>query len=134
MTPTLLGRWQSRLFLLGTMGTAVSFGFSLLYSSIAPLILLAIVLFLGLIWDWFYDQLQQRRWDRDWPPTFQLIAGLLEGAVVFSLVLIVQLPASPSIVQFWVHYSTVWITTFLMSQSIMRLIFPRWRFNGGVWL
>ena len=31
----------------------------------------------------------------------------------------------------FIHYWAVWLATFLASQSIMRIIFPRWRFFGG---
>ena len=134
MTPTLVGRWQSRLFLLGTIGTVISFLFALLFNSILPLILLAVVLFLGLIWDYFYDKIQQRRWDHDWPPAFQLLAGIFEGLFIFLLIQMLPFPGLPNFFQFWAHYIAVWVLTFAASQSIMRLIFPRWRFNGGVWI
>lgn len=134
MTPTLSGRWQSRLLLLGSIGSLISFGFALLFNSVTPLILLAVVIFFGLIWDYFYDKIQQRRWDHDWPPTFQLLAGIFEGLFIFGLIQILPIPGLPNVFQFWAHYSTVWIFTFLASQSMMRLFFPRWRFNGGVWL
>ena len=134
MTPTLSGRWQSRLLLLGSIGSLISFGFALLFNSVMPLILLALVILFGLIWDYFYDKIQQRRWDHDWPPTFQLLAGIFEGIFIFGLIQILPLPGLPNVIQFWAHYGTVWIFTFLASQSMMRLFFPRWRFNGGVWL
>ncbi|MEM7333806.1 MAG: hypothetical protein AAF490_17090 [Chloroflexota bacterium] len=134
MTPTLSGRWQSRLLLLGSLGALISFGFALIFNSVIPLILLAVVIFLGLIWDIFYDKIQQRRWDHDWPPAFQLLAGVFEGLFIFGLLQIVPLPGIPNAFQFWAHYTAVWVVTFLASQSVMRLFFPRWRFNGGVWL
>ncbi len=82
MTPTLNGRWQSRLFLLGTIGLILSFGFAVLFQSAIPLILLIIVIILGLLWDVLYDVMQKRRWDRDWPPTYQLFAGIIEGLFI----------------------------------------------------
>ena len=34
---------------------------------------------------------------------------------------------------FWVffHYFVVWLAVFIASQSIMRVLFVRWRFFGG---
>ena len=136
MTPTLTGRWQSRLLLLGTVGLIISFLFALLFNSPLPIILLAVVIIFGIGWDVLYDKIQQQRWDHDWPPTFQLLAGIFEGLFVFILIMLAsaRLPGLPSPIQFWAHYATVWLVTFAASQSMMRLFFPRWRFNGGVWL
>lgn len=35
---------------------------------------------------------------------------------------------------FLLHYSAVWLAVFIASQSLMRIIFVRWRFRGGQWL
>ena len=140
MTPTLAGRWQSRFLLLGTLGTIISIGFAWLYQSAMPLILLIVVAMFGLVWDVLYNALQTLRWDHDWPPTFQLIAGIIEGLFVFLLVVVgsrhaLTLPMPlPTASQFWLHYAVVWLATFAASQSVMRLIFPRWRFHGGEWI
>lgn len=138
MTPTLIGRWQSRLLLLGTVGTLTTLIFVLWLNTAVPLLLLAAVICLGLGWDVLYDQLQQQRWDHDWPPIFQLLAGVWEGGFLFGLTAMIQfaypsLPL-PSPAQHWLHYTTVWLLTFTASQSIMRLVFPRWRFQGGEWI
>ena len=134
MTPTLLGRWQTRLLLLSTLGLAVTSLFARLFQSITPFILLGLVLLLGFGWDVVYQQIQRRRWDRDWPPNLQLAAGIWEAVFVGWLLFGVGItPDSPTVGQFAVHYTAVWLTTFLTSQSIMRLIFPRWRYNGGEW-
>ncbi|KAA3663843.1 MAG: hypothetical protein DWQ04_08760 [Chloroflexi bacterium] len=137
MTPTLAGRWQSRFLLLGTLGMIISIGFAWLFQSAAPLIFLLVVALFGLAWDVLYDVLQKRRWDHDWPPSFQLLAGIIEGLFVFLLVVSVgqrHAFALPTMSQFWLHYTTVWLATFAASQSVMRLIFPRWRFHGGEWV
>ncbi len=146
MTPTLIGRWQTRLLLLGTLGVADTLIFGRLYNDfITPLTLLAYAMALGFIWDFAYNFVQGLRWDRDWPPVFQLIAGIIEGAFLWSLVVIANanwfgLPAlygvSPNITffMFLAHYTTVWLTAFLASQGLLRIIFPRWRFSGGKWM
>ena len=135
MTPTLLGRWQSRIFLLGTLGLAITLIFVIATRSVAPLFILALVILIGLIWDVLYSRWQKRRWDHDWPPRLQLLAGLLEGLFVFGLLYgLVRGNALPAVPLFWLHYALVWLATFLAGQSFMRLYFPRWRYRGGQWL
>ena len=135
MTPTLFGRWQSRLFLLSTLGLLITIFFALLSRSVAPLLILALVMGLGLGWDVLYNRWQKRRWDHDWPPLLQLVAGIAEGFFVYGLLyglnLSNNLPPTPL---FWLHYGVVWLATFVASQSLMRLYFPRWRYRGGQWL
>ena len=135
MTPTLVGRWQSRLFLLGTIGVLVTGIFAYFLQSSVPFIILAGVFILGLGWDFVYNEWQKGRWDHDWPPVLQLAAGVWEGMFIFGLIYALQLVNPlPPISVFWLHYTAVWLSTFIAAQSIMRLIFPRWRFRGGQWL
>ena len=134
MTPTLFGRWQSRFFLLGTVGSLTTLLFAVLFRSLIPFILLAVVMLLGLGWDVVYNRLQKRRWDRDWPPTLQLAAGVAEGLALAGLLYGARLLPAPPPTQFILHYTAVWLTTFLASQSLMRLLFPRWRYHGGQWI
>lgn len=94
-----------------------------------------LVLFFGLGWDSIYQFLIQDRWDHDWPPLFQLLAGLTEGLWIFILIYLwPQFASRPPIWIFWLHYSLVWVATFTASQSLLRLLFPCWRFRGGQWL
>ena len=147
MTPTLLGRWETRLLLLGTIGLVITLFFGRLYGDFTTtLAILGYVIALGFVWDVLYTLLQKFRWDRDWPPAFQLGAGIVEGALVWALIgatalwAAVGLEGLPNVDpgltfgQFLAHYSAVWVTTFLASQGLLRLIFPRWRFRGGQWL
>lgn len=135
MTPTLFGRWQTRLLLLGTLGLLVTAVFAFALRSITPFVLLAVVLFAGFGWDVLYQLLQKLRWDRDWPPNLQLLAGIWEMIFLAGLTYGLRLfGAPPAWWQFAWHYSAVWLVTFLASQSIMRLFFPRWRYNGGQWV
>lgn len=149
MTPTLAGRWQTRLLLLSTIGLAVTLLFSYFATMpdyTTPLALLSYVLGFGLVWDWLYNYLQRFRWDRDWPPAFQLFAGIWEGFFIWVVIQWIltwqplgwpQLPGVAfdlTLTNFLVHYTSVWLTTFLASQSLLRIIFPRWRFHGGEWL
>ncbi|HIK07188.1 MAG TPA: hypothetical protein IGS40_21270 [Trichormus sp. M33_DOE_039] len=145
MTPTLFGRWQTRLLLLATVGVIVSlpFAFGLINPIAAGSIyfwILGYVAIFGLGWDVLYNFLQKFRWDRDWPAAYQLLAGIWElvfvlcGVKIFGF-LPVPLPKEVIPVDaFILHYSFVWLSVFIASQSIMRILFPRWRFRGGQWL
>lgn len=139
MTPTLIGRWQTRLFLLATIGFLVSllffFGqFGNKPSSIYFWVLGYITCF-GFFWDILYMKLQEFRWDRDWPGVFQLLAGIWEALFLIILVKTIGLLGIPqsefNLKLFMIHYSCVWIAVFIASQSLMRILFPYWRFRGG---
>ncbi|GAA6624042.1 hypothetical protein [Scytonema sp. NUACC26] len=141
MTPTLFGRWQTRLLLLATVGTVVSLPFAIgligSYPSAAYFWILTYVAIFGLGWDVVYDQIQKYRWDRDWPAAYQLFAGIWEMIFIWFAVGIFRiLPISsyPPVGVFLQHYSVVWLAIFIVSQSLMRIIFVRWRFRGGQWL
>ncbi|RMF27274.1 MAG: hypothetical protein D6756_02195 [Cyanobacteria bacterium J083] len=147
MTPTLLGRWQTRIFLFIFAGSLVTLPFSLgwlqsLIPEAQPGVIYFWVLFhigwLGLLWDILYNFLQKFRWDRDWPAAFQLMAGIWEG--LFFFVVVKSLPwlkfigvssAEINWLVYLVHYSLVWLAIFTASQTLMRVLFPRWRFKGG---
>jgi hypothetical protein len=144
MTPTLFGRWQTRLLLLATVGVFVSMPFAtgLIGSGASSVYfwILGYVAIFGLGWDVLYNYLQKFRWDRDWPAAYQLLAGIWElvfvycGVKLFGFLPIPQAKDQLSPEVFLLHYSTVWLAVFIVSQSLMRIIFPRWRFRGGQWL
>lgn len=147
MTPTLYGRWQTRFLLLATIGFIVTLLFGYVYNDYSSTIaFLLYVICLGFVWDILYTYLQTLRWDHDWPPAYQFFAGVWEGVVIWGLQYSLTtwqlwgyttLPGVDAMVtydQFWAHYATVWVTTFLASQGLLRIIFPRWRFHGGEWL
>ncbi|MDB9373727.1 hypothetical protein [Nodularia sphaerocarpa] len=144
MTPTLFGRWQTRLLLLATIGVVVSLPFAM--GLIGPgansvyFWILGYVAIFGLIWDVLYNYLQKLRWDRDWPAAYQLVACIWESVFIFCGIkffgfLPIPIPKSElTLGDFLLHYSLVWLAVFIASQSLMRIIFPRWRFRGGQWL
>jgi hypothetical protein len=140
MTPTLLGRWQTRIFLMLTVGLLPTLLFFLrLFGNPGDLIYLAIlgyILLFGLFWDVVYIYIQQLRWDQDWPAVFQWGAAIWEALFFYGLKQVVNLPLPGELNWLWfcIHYSLVWICVFVSSQSLMRIIFPRWRFHGGQWL
>lgn len=142
MTPTLFGRWQTRLLLFATVGVAVTLPFFLgLIGSKSGSVFfwtLGYLAIFGLIWDIVYIYIQQFRWDRDWPGAFQLLGGIWEA--VF-LVLLVKTFGLPGVAQedfdlgtFAGHYSLVWVAIYVASQTLLRILFPYWRFRGGQWL
>lgn len=138
MTPTLYGRWQTRLLLLGSIGVIVTVFFGYLYKDyLTTFSLLSYIVIFGFIWDSLYQYIQSFRWDRDWPPAFQFAAGVAEGLFLWLLTRFVDLPGVTGDLtwgRYLVHYAAVWLITFLASQSLLRLVYPRWRFRGGQWL
>lgn len=144
MTPTLLGRWQTRLLLLATVGVLISLPFAMgIIGSGANEVyywILGYVAIFGLGWDVVYNQIQKYRWDRDWPAAYQLMAGIWEMIFVYCGVKILGFLPIPipkeelDPLSFLFHYGMVWLGVFIVSQSLMRIVFPRWRFRGGQWL
>ncbi len=140
MTPTLMGRWQTRIFLLGTLGAivtaiyAIAYGEGEFWDQTFWEVLGYVALF-GLGWDIVYIAIQQVKWDRDWPPFAQWLAGIWEGLVVYLVIENLGLPGidkgSVPLDRFLLHYSSVFVVTWLWSQGPMRALFPLWRFHGG---
>ena len=137
MTPTLMGRIQTRIFVIATVGvlwtliiapflpgvskTSVAYGMTFR--------ILLLVLVAGLVWEVVYQGLQQFRWEKDWPALFGLLNGINEGIVVWLLTVAfdINVPGSA----FLVHFTTTWIVLWLFVNGPMRVIFIRWRYRGG---
>ncbi|GAC1461381.1 MAG: hypothetical protein NVS2B14_07110 [Chamaesiphon sp.] len=140
MTPTLLGRWQTRLLLLSTVGILVTLPLCIGIIGPGGSVFLWVLLYVagfGIVWDVLYHYLQKYRWDSDWPGVLQLFAGIWEGVFIILLVKVFGLPGVPQdlpLKWFTLHYSFVWLAVYIASQTIMRILFPRWRFRGGQWL
>lgn len=142
MIPTLFGRWQTRIFLLVTIGSLVTLPFAFSDGIFNPHYIYFWVLFyvglFGLAWDIFYNFLQKFFWDHDWPGVLQLLAGIVEAIVLVLLIKFLGLPHIDAdnfeIYSFIKHYSLVWLSIYLSSWSIMKLLFPQWRFRGGEWI
>ena len=134
MTPTLLGRWETRTALLATFGLVISLIF-LVFDPSGPFIAVLIdVWFFGLLWDVVYIGLQKFRWDRDWPTCFQILTGFTEGAFIYILSRTTGLPLVHGRIPlhiFILQYGLIWLTTFLWVQGPMRLVNLHWRFHGG---
>ncbi|MBD3882901.1 hypothetical protein IFO70_14110 [Phormidium tenue FACHB-886] len=136
MTLTLLGRWQTRLLLLAVFGALVSIPFAIGFGDFVFFVSIFYVALFGVGWDILYNHLQTFRWDHDWPAAFQLLAGIWEAVFLIMMFAIVGLPGfsrEMPISLFLLHYSFVWLAVFTASQTLMRVVFPRWRFQGGQW-
>jgi hypothetical protein len=148
MTPTLSGRWQTRLVLMWTVGLVVTLLLMLvlILSGTLPanplnlgfwklIVLLFYVTLVGLVLDPLYIFIQGFHWDRDWPLAYQFLAGLAEGIIVLVLFASGLLPGAPYGPSdgwiFALHYLLVWQITFWWLFGPMRVVFPRWRFRGG---
>lgn len=142
MTPTLIGRWQSRIFLLATIGVLVSLPFALIdgiknFHAVYFWVLLYVGIF-GVAWDILYTYLQKFLWDHDWPGAIQLITAIFEAIFLALMIHYVGLPHIPrnnfNWVNYAIHYSVVWIFVYAASWIVMRLLFPRARYRGGAWI
>jgi len=143
VTPTYYGFLQTRFLLFTVIGLPITFGFANLYRDyMTPFAILGYLLIFGFAWDAAYKFLVTLRWDHDWPPAYQLFAGIWEGFFFWILLQTFrqsgqQLPGISELLtfsQFLLHYSTVWIFIFIGTQGPLRILFPRWRFRGGKWL
>jgi Kef-type K+ transport system membrane component KefB len=142
MTPTLIGRWQSRIYLLATIGVLVTLPFAFKdgvqqFHPVFFWVLFYVGLF-GLGWDILYTRLQKLLWDHDWPGAIQLIAAIFEGVFLALLINYVGLPNVSrdnfDLVTYIIHYSVVWVFIYMASWVVMRLMFPRARYRGGAWI
>lgn len=138
MTPTLLGRLETRAFVLVVVGGIWTLLVTPVLPSEAPLgeryettfTVLFLVTLLGLGWELVYHGLQQFRWEKDWPMLFGLLTGINEGLLVWFVVGVVRDPG-PDGASFVIHFTTTWLIAWLFVNGPMRVPFLRWRFRGG---
>lgn len=138
MTPTLMGRIQTRIILLLTVGL----GWTVLITPLLPsagaplgevyaatLTALLLVMVIGtLVWEPIYHGLQQLRWEKDWPTGIGLVTGIPEGLVAFgALSMLRSFPAAA----FWWHFTTTWVVVWLVLHGPLRIVALRWRYRGG---
>ena len=98
---------------------------------------LGLMVGLGLIWEFLYHGLQQLRWDRDWPPSFVLIAAVPEGALLWLVLRGVGVtlgsvdPLHSSVFPMFLGlFLTTWLVILLVELGPMRVLAPRWRYRG----
>ncbi|HWH28127.1 MAG TPA: hypothetical protein VNU26_04045 [Mycobacteriales bacterium] len=141
MTPTLLGRIQTRIFLLAVIGSLVALVITPVLPMDAPLGdkyramfgVLLIVGVVGIAWELLYHFLQQFRWEKDWPTLFGLVLGVPEGVVAYLVAKSGVLGATEdiSLAAFVVGFTAVWLATFLFVNGPMRIFTVHWRYRGG---
>jgi hypothetical protein len=141
MTPIYFGRVQTRFFVLAFVGglwtliiTPFLPGAAALHTKYqATFTVLALVFVLGIVWDAIYMFLQQFRWEKDWPIMYQLLVGIPEGIVAWEVLLTRSVPGHPLLSSgaFIIHFTTVWVLTWLFTIGPMRVPFLRWRFKGA---
>lgn len=151
MTPNLLGRIQTRIFLLAFIGVPVVLilGFFLPVRTApgassgeiradvweAGLFTLLVVAVVGsVLWEPIYHWLQQYRWEKDWPTLFGLLTGINEGILAYFIVR--EIGPTPEFAKveaggFTLLFVLVWLATWLFANGPMRVLFVRWRFRGG---
>lgn len=138
MTPTFIGRIQTRLLLLFTVGVV----WTILVSPILPaggaplgevysltFRALFIVAILGVvIWEPLYHGLQQLRWEKDWPTGVGLVTGLNEGLLTYAVLASgMDVPGGA----FFLHFATTWLIVWATANGPLRIALVRWRYRGG---
>jgi uncharacterized membrane protein len=133
VTPTLIGRIQTRLLLAAVVGLPIALLVSALLAGVTALgaiTALGIITLLGLAWEWVYDLIQQRRWDRDWPSSLALAAGVPEAMVAWlALKVVGQAPATlPS---YLALFAAIWLGLWVAQQGPISVFVPQWRHHGA---
>jgi len=141
--PTLLGRIETRIFVLAVIGSLTTLVITPLLPSTpgslgetykATFAVLIAVAVLGIVWEFIYHALMQLRWEKDWPTLFGLVTAVNEGALVWVLIKAGAIPGVPeelAFSTFLIDFAVVWMVTFLWVNGPMRVPFIRWRHNGG---
>ena len=133
MLPTLIGRIQTRVFLLVVVGGFWTLLLTPFLGAGTFLVLIA-VLVLGVGWELLYHFIQQFRWEKDWPTFFGLVTAINEGLLLWLLLSAGAVPGLPSGVPggvFLVQFVTTWLIVWLVANGPMRVPFVHWRFRGG---
>ncbi|RPA65885.1 hypothetical protein EF294_03905 [Gordonia oryzae] len=143
MLPTLWGRIQTRILVLGIVGGIWTLiigpflpdGAGLGATYAVAFGVLAVVIVLGVAWEFLYHLLQQFRWEKDWPTLFGLLTGINEGVVVWFVVQYVPIVPGglgpPPAGAYALQFVTTWLVVWVVLNGPLRVIFPHWRFQGG---
>ena len=140
MTPTLNGRLQTRWVMLATVGVMWVLAVGPLLPGAGDgtevrrigLVALLVTAVAGCGWELVYHGLQQFRWDKDWPTLFALLVGVPEGVVVHRVLTggVLGVDAPEPVAFAWL-FGTTWFAIWAIASGPVRVLFPRWRFNGG---
>lgn len=141
MTPTLMGRWQTRILLYIVLALPITafVSWSLDLASFGrywdPFVFITAMTVIGLILDPVYMQIQRFRWDNDWPFAFQFFFTILEFGITLGLMnaglldafLVDRIDSSTATY----HFSLVFIPSFLALLGGVQIFLVHWRFKGG---
>lgn len=131
MTPTLAGRIQTRLATALVPGLPVALAAAGLLGHLGiggALVGLVAITVLGLGWDTLYQALQERRWDRDWPPLLTLLTWVPEA--LGSWLALNLLGAAAPLGTHLTFFTLLWGTALLTQATVLPVLLPRWRHEG----
>lgn len=150
MTPTLIGRIQTRILVILVVGVPWTLLFGLFVpadrgsegriGALASLyqhmfLALFVVLVLGIaIWDGVWHFLQQYRWENDWPILYALLVVVPEGILAYVVLRVIGLETdgvSIGLGGFIAHILSTWILMWLFLIGPIRAVLIRYRFRGG---
>lgn len=144
MTPTLFGRWQTRILLYVILGLPITLVYSLYLKRWTwppfwdPFVFLSLILAVGLVLDVLYIQLQKLRWDHDWPFAFQFVVSIAEFGLVWWVMsegwfdqLLLDGGGRIPFETAAYHFAFVFVPSFLMLLGPLQIFLVRWRFKGG---
>lgn len=140
MTPTLAGRWQTRLLLYFLVALPVTFLFALYLDFedagfYDPFVFLTALFVVGFLLDPVYNQIQRFRWDNDWPFAFFVFFSIGEFLIALGLLnagaldpfLTYRIDNGTALI----HFSWVLLFMFLAVLAGVQVLFIRWRYKGG---
>jgi hypothetical protein len=161
MTPTLFGRWHTRILLFVFLGLPITLIFALLQVwarnqsitrlGIEPFQIISLIFLVGLVLDPLYIFLQSFRWDRDWPFAFQFVSMIVEFLIVIGVLYLDFIPFLRDLYNFvyvapsgffsnasniWdvcIHFGMVFWPSFISLLGFVQIFAIRWRFKGGEW-
>lgn len=131
MTPTLAGRFQTRLALTLVPGLPVALTAAGLLDRLTipgALIALLAVTVLGLGWDAAYTSLQDRRWDRDWPRLFTLLSWAPEA--FGSWLALGLVGAAAPLGTHLLLFTGLWVAALIAQGAVLPVLLPHWRHDG----
>ncbi|MEM9027572.1 MAG: hypothetical protein AAGC70_04310 [Pseudomonadota bacterium] len=141
MTPTLMGRWQTRLLLYVflalpiTLVFAWAFGLANTGQFYDPFVFVTALTLIGLSLDVAYIQIQRFRWDNDWPFAFQLFFSIMEFFLTFGLMNLGLFdPFLAYRIPLWfasIHFLLILVPSYFAVVAGIQIFLLRWRFKGG---
>lgn len=133
MTPTLIGRLQTRLVLAAVVGLPIALLVAALLDGVTArgaMAALGVITLLGLAWEGIYHVVQQRRWDRDWPISLALATGVPEALIAWPVLKAVG-AAPASLPSYLALFVAVWLAIWAAQQGPISIFLPHWRHHGA---